>query len=142
MALDGMFLRRADRVHDGFQTPSIAIGVQAVVSILLVVFLESFPRALDFTVFGIVLATSADILALFALRLRQPDRPRPYRAWGYPWVPAVYLLVNLAVGGAIAISRPWEAAVTVGLLAGGLLLYGLLLRPGERSRNASSDAST
>lgn len=123
MALDGQFLRRADRVHTAYQTPAVAIGVQAVVSIGLVIFLESFPRALDFTVFGIVLATSADVVALFALRLRQPDRPRPYRAWGYPWVPAVYLLVNLAVGFAIAWSRPAEATVTLGLLAGGLLVY-------------------
>ena len=136
MALDGMFLRRADRVHDGFQTPSAAIGVQAVVSIALVVFLESFPRALDFTVFGIVLATSADTLALFALRLRQPDRPRPYRAWGYPWIPALYLAVNLAIGAAIAVSRPREAAVTVALLAGGLLVYGVFVRP----RGGAADA--
>jgi len=130
MALDGMFLRRADRVHDGFQTPSTAIAVQALVSIALVVFLESFPRALDFTVFGIVLATSADVVALFALRRRQPDRPRPYRAWGHPWVPGAYLVVNLAIGGAIAVSRPWEAAVTVALLAGGLLVYVCFLRAG------------
>ena len=128
MALDGMFLRRADRIHDGFQTPIIAIAVQALVSIALVFFLESFPRALDFTVFGIVLATSADVVALFALRRRQPDRPRPYRAWGYPWVPGVYLVVNLAIGCAIAVSRPWEAMVTVALLAAGLLVYVCFLR--------------
>lgn len=133
MALDGLFLRRADRVHEGFQTPSAAIAVQALVAIALVVFLESFPRALDFTVFGIVLATSADTLALFALRLRQPERPRPYRAWGYPWVPALYLAVNLAVGTAIAIARPREAAVTLALLAGGLLVYGAFLRTGGGS---------
>lgn len=128
MALDGMFLRRVDRVHDGFQTPITAIAVQALVSIALVFFLESFPRALDFTVFGIVLATSADVVALFTLRRRQPDRPRPYRAWGHPWVPGVYLVVNLAIGCAIAVSRPWEAMVTVALLAAGLLVYVCFLR--------------
>ena len=138
MALDGMFLRRMDRIHEGFQTPSGAIGVQALVSIALVVFLESFPRALDFTVFGIVLATSADTIALFALRLRDPDRARPYRAWGYPWVPGVYLVVNLAIGGAIAVSRPTEAAVTLGLLAGGLLVYGVLVRGVARDHRRES----
>jgi APA family basic amino acid/polyamine antiporter len=123
MALDGHFLRVADRVHAGYQTPAIAIGVQAGVSIGLVVFLETFPKALDFTVFGIVLATSADTIALFALRWRQPDRSRPYRAWGYPWVPALYLVANFAIGVAIAIGSPRESATTVGLLALGLLVY-------------------
>ncbi|MFK7897981.1 MAG: APC family permease [Myxococcota bacterium] len=132
MALDGMFIGRAGKVHPGFQTPSIAIAVQALVAILLVVFLESFPKALDFTVFGIVLATSADIAALFVLRRRQPDRDRPFRTWGYPWLPGLYLLVNLAVGAAIAIGSPREAMITLGLLAAGLLLYfGWARKPAE-----------
>lgn len=123
MALDGHFVRSGNRLHEGFRTPSVAIGVQAVVSIALVAFLETFPKALDFTVFGIVLATSADTVALFALRRRQPARPRPYRAFGYPFVPAVYLAVNLAIGVAIAIGSPRECLTTIGLLAFGLLLY-------------------
>jgi APA family basic amino acid/polyamine antiporter len=134
MALDGQFPSAAERIHVGYQTPSAAILVQAVVSIGLVVFLETFPKALDFTVFGIVLATSADIVALFALRWREPDRPRPYRAWGYPWLPMVYLLANLGIGTAIAIGSPKECLTTLALLAVGLLLYGFFNRPrGQRS---------
>lgn len=132
MALDGQFADRAGRVHSGFQTPAVAIGVQAVVSIGLVVFLETFPKALDFTVFGIVLATSADTVVLFVLRRRQPARARPYRAWGYPWVPAIYLAVNLAIGAAIAIGSPREAMTTGILLVVGWLLYlGFARRPAE-----------
>jgi APA family basic amino acid/polyamine antiporter len=123
MALDGLFVKRVGRVHAGFQTPGIAIAVQAIVSIALVLFLETFPRALNFTVFGIILATSADTVALFVLRSRQPDRPRPYRTWGYPWVPAVYLAVNLAIGAALIIGSPKESLTTMGLLATGLLVY-------------------
>jgi APA family basic amino acid/polyamine antiporter len=128
MALDGHFFRGAVRVHPAFRTPSVAIGVQAVVSIALVVFLESFPKALDFTVFGIILATSADTVALFVLRIRQPDRPRPYRTWGYPWVPALYLGVNLAIGVALVIGSPRECATATVLLAAGLLVYLALAR--------------
>jgi len=132
MALDGLFFRDADRIHEGFSTPSAAIAVQAAVSIALVVFLESFPKALDFTVFGIILATSADVLALFFLRRRQPDRERPYRAWGYPWLPALYLAVNLSIGVAIAIASPRECAVTLAVLAAGLLIYGPVTRAADR----------
>jgi APA family basic amino acid/polyamine antiporter len=123
MALDGLFIGGVDRVHSGFQTPGIAIALQAVVSISLVVFLETFPKALNFTVIGIILATSADTVALFALRRRQPDRIRPYRTWGYPWVPAIYLVMNLAIGAALVVGSPQEAFTTLGLLAAGMLAY-------------------
>jgi APA family basic amino acid/polyamine antiporter len=133
MALDGLFVRGVDRVHSGFQTPGVAIVVQAVVSIGLVLFLETFPKALSFTVFGIILATSADVLALFLLRLRQPDRLRPYRAWGYPWIPILYLLVNMGIGIALVIGSPRESLTTLGLLAVGLLVYFGFARNAVRS---------
>ena len=123
MALDGLFIGGAGRVHDGFQTPSIAIALQAAVSIALVLFLETFPNALDFTVFGIIVATSADTIALFALRRRQPDRHRPYRTWGYPWVPAMYLVLNLGIGAALIVGSPRESFTTLGVLAVGMLAY-------------------
>lgn len=128
MALDGLFWGPTDRVHAGFRTPSVAIWVQSAVAIALVAFLENFPNALDFTVFAIVLATSADVVALFALRFRHPDWPRPVRAWGYPWIPAIYLVVNGAVGVSLIFSQPMQCAVAVALLAGGLLVYCTVFR--------------
>src|SRR4030095_11879095 len=91
-------LRVADRMHADYATPTGAIWLQAAVASALVLLLENFPHALDFTTFCLVLATMADTLALFALRRRQPGRPRPYRAWGYPWVPLVYLAADAASG--------------------------------------------
>ncbi len=130
MALDGLFVGRVDRVHADYRTPSAAIVVQAVVSIALVLVLETFPKALDFTVFGIILATSADTVALFALRRRQPERERPYRTWGYPWVPALYLAVNGAIGVAIVIGSPRESLIAVGLLVVGMAAYlGIARKP-------------
>jgi APA family basic amino acid/polyamine antiporter len=123
MALDEHFFARASRVHDTYLTPSVAIVVQAVVAIGLILFLESFPKALDFTVFGILLATAADTLALFMLRRRRPDRPRPYRAFGHPWLSLAYLAVIAATAAAIVRASPRECAVAVALLAAGLLFY-------------------
>ncbi len=128
MALDGLFADRATQVHPRYHTPGGAIALQAAVSIVLVFSLETFPRALDFTVFAIVLATSADTLAFLALRSRRPEAPRPFRAWGHPWLPFGYLLVHLAIGAAIARARPLEAAATLGWLAVGGLLYWALSR--------------
>jgi APA family basic amino acid/polyamine antiporter len=133
MALDGLFVRGVGRVHTGFRTPGVAILVQAGVSIALVLFLETFPKALNFTVFGIILATSADTIALFVLRWRQPDRVRPYRTWGYPWVPGIYLVVNLAIGAALVVGGPKESLATMGLLAVGLLVYFGIARNAPRA---------
>ena len=94
MALDGYFFGGVDRVHEAYRTPHVAIVVQALTAIALIVVLQSFPSVLDYTTFAIVLATMADTTALYALRRRQPTRHRPYRAWGYPLVPALYLIAN------------------------------------------------
>ncbi len=130
MALDGLFPSAAARVHARYATPSGAIVIQALVSVGLVLVLQSFPSALDYTTFAILLATMADISALYALRRRQPDRPRPYRAWGYPVVPALYLVANAAIAGALLFGRPREAAISLGMLALGLPFYLLLSRTG------------
>ncbi len=123
MALDEHFFARAARVHESYLTPSVAILVQAGVAIGLILFLESFPKALDFTVFGILLATAADTLALFMLRRRRPDQLRPYRAFGHPWLSLVYLGVIAATAVAIVRASPRECAVAVALLVAGLLFY-------------------
>ena len=93
----------------------------------LLLLLRTFPSALDFTVFAILLATMADVLALYRLRIRQPARPRPYRAWGYPWMPALYLLANAGIALAMLIGSPFECLVSLALLAAGLPFYAIFV---------------
>jgi APA family basic amino acid/polyamine antiporter len=128
MALDDLFPAGVDRAHSRFGTPHRAIVVQAIVSAALIAFLETFQRVLDSTTFAIVLASIADVIALFALRMRQPERPRPYRAYGYPWVPALYVAASLAIAVAMLAGRPLECAVGLGCLASGLPFYFLFTR--------------
>jgi APA family basic amino acid/polyamine antiporter len=123
MALDGRFFAGVDRVHAAHHTPHVAILLQGLVAIGLLLLLRRFPSILDFTTFGIVLATSADTLALFALRRRQPDRRRPYRAWGYPWLPALYLVANLTIAAAMMRGRPRESLACLAVAAVGLPFY-------------------
>lgn len=136
MSLDRLFFRSAARVHVRFRTPTGAILVQGFVAVGLLLVLRSFPSALDFTTFAVVLATSADVVALYVLRWRQPARPRPYRAWGYPVVPGLYLAANLAIAGAMLRGRPLECAVGIGLLLAGLPFYRLFV--GRRARAGTS----
>jgi APA family basic amino acid/polyamine antiporter len=128
MALDGLFLRGVDRAHARFHTPSVAILLQAVVSVGILLLLESFARALDYTVFAILLATMADVGALYALRRSQPARARPYRAWGYPWVPALYFVASAGVAAALLIQNPRDCAIGVAIAAAGLPFYLMFAR--------------
>lgn len=120
MALDGEFFAGSARVHDRFRTPHVAIVVQAATATLLILVLQRFPSVLDYTTFAIVLATIADVSALYALRARKPDLPRPYRAWGYPVVPALYLVANAAIALAMLWGRPLECAIALLVTASGL----------------------
>lgn len=123
MALDGRFFGGVDRVHAAHHTPHVAIVLQGVVAVALLLALRRFPSILDFTTFGIVVATTLDTLALFALRRRQPDRLRPYRAWGYPWVPALYLAANVAIAVAMVRGRPAESLACLAVMAAALPFY-------------------
>jgi len=128
MALDGEFFAGSERVHARFRTPHVAIVVQAATAIGLIVVLQRFPAVLDYTTFAIVLATIADVSALYALRARRPDLPRPYRAWGYPLVPALYLIANVAIALAMLWGRPLECAVALLVTASGLPFRAVFAR--------------
>jgi APA family basic amino acid/polyamine antiporter len=128
MALDRLFFAGVDRAHAEFRTPSVAIAVQAGVATAILLALETFESALQYTTFAILLATMADVAALFRLRRAQPARPRPYRAWGYPVVPALYFLANAGVAGALLYGRPTECALSLGLALLGLPFYAYFAR--------------
>lgn len=137
MALDRLFFRGVDATHPTFGTPHVAILLQGVVAVTLLVVFQTFPEslfasALDYTVFAIVLATMADTLALYRLRWLAPARPRPYRAWGYPWVPALYLVANAWIAFEMLRQRPFECAVGLGVVATGWPFYVLFRRRSGR----------
>jgi basic amino acid/polyamine antiporter, APA family len=139
MALDRYFFRGVNRVHAVNRTPHVAIGAQALTAIGLIVVLQSFPSVLDYTTFAIVLATMADTTALYALRVRKPTRRRPYRAWGYPVVPALYLVANAGIAGAMLWGRPKECAVALAVTATAAPFYVLFARRIQAAPKANAE---
>lgn len=100
MAADGLMPRAVARVNTG-GTPSVALIVSAVVTVALVLS-GSFNAVLAISAFFFVLQYASTFLAVFVLRKREPNLPRPYKAWGYPVVPAIVLLGALAfLAGAV-----------------------------------------
>lgn len=137
MALDRLFFPGVDRAHARFGTPSVSIALQAVIATGILLVLETFERALDYTVFAILLATMADVAALYRLRRTQPARPRPYRAWGYPWLPGLYFVANAAIAGVLLVGSPRDCLVSLGIAAAGLPFYWAFARRRDRDTGAS-----
>jgi APA family basic amino acid/polyamine antiporter len=97
MARDRYFFTRLAEVHPRFHTPSAALVVQALLAIALLLFAGSFQKLFSLTLFAewlfYMLATST----IFVFRVREPEAPRPYRTWGYPVVPALFIAASAAL---------------------------------------------
>jgi basic amino acid/polyamine antiporter, APA family len=127
MARDGAFFKSAARVHPRFHTPAISIVGQALWSCLLV--LSGSADALTtYTGFSVVLFAGVAVLALFVLRHREPDAPRPFKAIGFPIAPAFFALASaLIVSNALYTDLvvPLRNGTAWGPAAAGLIVIGL-----------------
>lgn len=101
MSRDGLFARKAATVNTG-GTPSVALFLSASVSLLFIVFGQTFEKVITVLAFFFVAAYALSFISLFVLRRREPEKPRPYRVWGYPWTTALALTGSaLFLAGAI-----------------------------------------
>jgi basic amino acid/polyamine antiporter, APA family len=78
-------------VHPRYHTPSVALIVQLVLSVILLLFAGSFRQLFSLAIFSEWLFYMISASTVFVLRKKEPDTPRPYRTWGYPVVPALFL---------------------------------------------------
>jgi APA family basic amino acid/polyamine antiporter len=122
MAQDGVFFRSLARIHPRYRTPARSILVQGVWAIALT-FSGTYEQLYTYVVFAMFLFHAATGAAVFVLRRTRPDHPRPYRVWGYPVVPVVFILTAMAFVGNTLIERPMESIWGLGLLALGLPAY-------------------
>jgi APA family basic amino acid/polyamine antiporter len=90
MAQDGLFFRSVGRVHPRWRTPVVSLWVQSGWACLLT--LSGSYETLDpYAIFASLLIMLATGAAVFVLRRKRPELPRPYRVWGYPWMPLLFL---------------------------------------------------
>ena len=92
MARDGYFFKAMAEVHPIFHTPSVALIVQLALSIVLLLFAGSFRQLFSLAIFAEWLFYMTATSTVFILRRKEPDAPRPYRTWGYPLVPALFVV--------------------------------------------------
>ncbi|MBV8114099.1 MAG: amino acid permease [Silvibacterium sp.] len=92
MSRDGLFFRAAGNLHPRYKTPVVSLIVQAIWTSLLCLS-GSYSQLLDYTMFAALVFYILTIGSLFVLRFRRPDSERPYRAIGYPVLPAIYIVI-------------------------------------------------
>ena len=124
MACDGVFLPSAQRIHPVYQTPHVAIVAVTVWSIVLALS-GTYEQLFTYVMFASILFSVAAGIALFVLRRTQPHVPRPYRTWGYPAVPIIFVVGSAAFVLNTLLERPVESLAGLGLVAIGLPVYWL-----------------
>jgi APA family basic amino acid/polyamine antiporter len=92
MSRDGLFFKSVGRLHPKFKTPAVALIVQAVWATILCLS-GSYSQLLDYITFAVLIFYILTIAGLFVLRLKRPNAVRPYKAFGYPVLPALYMVM-------------------------------------------------
>lgn len=122
MAADGLFFRAAASIHSAYRSPHVAVlGITVWASLLALS--GTYEQLFTYVVFTSVLFSLCGGLALFRLRRTRASMPRPYRVWGYPVLPGLFVLSSLFVVGNTLVTRPFESLAGLGLLAIGLPVF-------------------
>lgn len=122
MARDGVFFAAAGRVHARHKTPSVAIVAQAAWTSLLILS-GSADSLTGYTGFAITLFSGVAVAAVFVLRARDPEAPRPFKALGYPVTPAIFVAVSLVMVVNAIWSNPGPSGAGAIIIAAGVPLY-------------------
>ena len=131
MAKDGLFFRPVGNVNRR-HAPGVALVVQCIWASMLCLS-GTYGQLLDFLIFAVVLFYIFTLAGLFVLRAKRPDMARPYRAFGYPVLPALYLVMAVFLEIQLLRYKPqytWPGLIIVLL---GLPVYGVWVWAGKRS---------
>jgi APA family basic amino acid/polyamine antiporter len=127
MAADGVFFPAVARLHPKYRTPSLAIVLQSAWAVVLALS-GTYARLLDYVVFADWIFFGLTVLAVIVLRRRMPDAPRPFRMWGCPVTPALFVVVAALVVASVVRVSPVQSAMGALLLAAGVPAYVLWRR--------------
>lgn len=122
MAKDGLFFRKVAQVHPRFRTPGFSILFQAIWASVLTL-LGTFEQIFTFAMFIAIAFWIAAAATVFTLRKKRPDLPRPYKTWGYPVVPAIFIFTSCGILLNTLLEKPVEALAGIFLTVLGIPAY-------------------
>jgi APA family basic amino acid/polyamine antiporter len=129
MGEDVPLLRFFSRISvNGVPVPAMIFQLAAATALMAT---RSFEAVLDFIQFSLTFCSFLTVLGVIVLRYRQPDLPRPYKAWGYPVTPFLFLAVTLFVLVHLAAGRPLQSFASFCTMLAGLLLYAISVKHGR-----------
>jgi basic amino acid/polyamine antiporter, APA family len=122
MARDGRFFASMARVNPTYHTPGVAIlGLSAWGAVR--VLSGKYDDLADFVVFGSWILYGMTTAAVLVLRRTRPHLERPYRTWGYPFVPIVFVIAALLIESVTLINKPWQSGLGIVLILTGVPFY-------------------
>jgi basic amino acid/polyamine antiporter, APA family len=136
MARDGLFFRVADGINSRHRTPAGAIAFQAVIACLMVL-TGQFEDLFSLFIFAQWIFYALAVGSVYGSRRKEPDLPRPYRAWGYPVVPGIFVAGAFALTVNLFIQRPVRSAIGLLLILAGLPFYRHWTRASSAARDAA-----
>jgi APA family basic amino acid/polyamine antiporter len=122
MADRGLFFQSIARVSPRYHSPSVAIWLATALGVIYVL-LNDFQQLADKFILGIWPFYALAVAAVFVLRRTRPDLPRPYRTWGYPVVPTIFLLASVGMMGNALWTDPINTGITFGIILAGWPIY-------------------
>jgi basic amino acid/polyamine antiporter, APA family len=127
MSKDGLFFSSVSRLNRKYRTPAVSLMVQGAWACFLTL-TGTYNELLDYVIFAVMLFYILTILGLFRLRRTHPDAPRPYRAWGYPIVPGLYIACALFIEWALLTHKALRSVAGLCIVALGVPVYYLWRR--------------
>ncbi len=121
-ARDGMFFRRFGQVHPRFKTPAFAIVAQAIWSSLLIM-TGSYETLFSYSILSAWIFYALSVAAVWVLRRKLPDLPRPYRMWGYPYTLILFLIVSVWFMADALITQTKPSLMAIAIAAAGVPFY-------------------
>ena len=122
MAKDGLFFSAVSRVNPKYHTPAVSLMLQAFWAAVLTLS-GTYGELLDYVIFAAVLFYIRTIAGVFWLRRTRPDVPRPYRAWGYPFLPGLYIVFALFVEWALLTHKTGRSLAGLSIVGVGIPVY-------------------
>jgi amino acid transporter len=118
----GLLFRIVRRVSPRFQSPSVAVWISTGLGIFYVL-QSDFAQLADRVILGLWPFYMLTVAAVYVLRRKRPDLPRPYRTWGYPIVPALFLAASVGMIASALLTDPRDSVVSLLVIAAGLPIY-------------------
>jgi len=122
MSRDGLFFKNIARVHPRYLTPHVSIIAISLWSIILSLS-GTFEQLFTYVIFGQWLFFGLTGAAVFVLRKKRPDLPRPYKTWGYPLTPAIFVLAAFLISLNSLIKEFWNSLAGLAIIALGVPAY-------------------